>query len=94
MPGKDGTGPMGNGSVGKRSGSGNGRGRGGCRNDNRKNNRFANNRTNDPYCWKWDNSSPNDVSVLKNQAEYYEKKLETIKQQISNLEVEPQITEN
>lgn len=94
MPGRDGTGPMGDGSVGRRGGSGNSRGRGGCRNGTGKNNRFANNRTGDPYCWKWDNNSQNDVSVLKNQAEYYEKQLESINQRISNLEVEPQVIEN
>lgn len=81
MPGRDGTGPMGDGSVGGRGGSGSGRG--GCRNSGGKNNRFG-----DPYCRRWDNSNTNDVSVLKNQAEYYEKQLESIYQQISSLDVD------
>lgn len=89
MPGRDGTGPVGNGPVGGgRGGSGNGRGRGGCRNGSGKNNRFG-----DPYCRRWDNSNPNDVSVLKNQAEYYEKQLEAINQRISSLDVDSKILE-
>ncbi|WP_373483235.1 DUF5320 domain-containing protein [Acetobacterium sp.] len=94
MPGRDGTGPMGDGSVGGRGGSGSGRGRGGCRNSGGKNNRFVNNRFGDPYCRRWDNSNPNDVSVLKNQAEYYEKQLEAINQRISSLDVDQQVIED
>ncbi|KNZ41717.1 DUF5320 domain-containing protein [Acetobacterium bakii] len=92
MPGRDGTGPMGNGSVGGRGGMKTGRGQG-CQNGAGRNNRFANNRMGAPYCWKWDNTSQDNVSVLKNQAEYYEKQLESINQQLSAMETETKTAE-
>lgn len=93
MPGRDGTGPMGNGLVGGRVGLKNGRGQG-CQNGAGRNSRFANNRMGTPYCWKWDNIGQDDVSVLKNQARYYEKQLESINQQLSNMEVETKTVED
>lgn len=91
MPGRDGTGPMGNGLSGNRGVSGNGRGRMGCRNGSGKNNRFANNQLANPNCWRWANDKQNDRAVLKNQAEYYQKQLELVNQRISNLDLESQV---